>query len=138
LSLDARAKTIDIMTWNIRGDGRPFNIKDGRHGWEARKPLLKQRIEHHLPAIIGIQEGYEAQQKDLADYLTDYQLVFQNRGESGKEWHNSYYSSLLYKTSEVEIKESFDAWLSATPHCSRKSAAKKQVSTNGDWRKTNL
>lgn len=59
---------VRVCTFNLRrGDldnGTP-------NEWRKRRPIMKKCLEHMQPLIIGSQEGYSPQLKDILDDLNE-------------------------------------------------------------------
>ena len=62
----ANQYVVRVCTFNLRrGDldhGTP-------NAWEKRRPIVKKCLENMQPTIIGTQEGYPPQLKDILDDL---------------------------------------------------------------------
>ncbi len=71
------------MTENTQNRSQPsvrvctFNLRRGDldHGtpneWEKRRPIVKNCLQNMQPTIIGTQEGYPLQLKDVLDDLNE-------------------------------------------------------------------
>ncbi|MEX0721526.1 MAG: endonuclease/exonuclease/phosphatase family protein [Balneolaceae bacterium] len=104
---DVDAHTLNVMTFNIRGD----KAVDGVNQWEYRKDRVADLIIKYEPAILGLQEARPPQLADLESRLYDYKTI--GGGSRAGE-----YTVILYNTSMVEyIDSTWDfIWLSETPY----------------------
>ncbi|MBT6325190.1 MAG: endonuclease/exonuclease/phosphatase family protein [Bdellovibrionales bacterium] len=99
---------IKLITSNIRFS----NKTDGNHCWQNRLPILSKLINDFSPLILGTQEGKQVQINEFALTLTDLTLIDKHRN-----WlEERMYPALFINTSFLEVIESGDIWLSATPH----------------------
>jgi endonuclease/exonuclease/phosphatase family metal-dependent hydrolase len=94
------------MTFNLRyGNVKP------PHSWGQRRPVTKKLIEVASPDIIGTQEGFYWQLKDMATDLPAYSWIGLGR-EGGSR---SEYMAIFYRTARLEPLEYDHFWLSDTP-----------------------
>jgi len=99
---------IKIMSSNIRFN----NPADKEHDWNGRRVLLSNVINSFSPDILGTQEGWEPQLKDLHSLLENYEISDKHR-----DWiEDRMYPTLFLKKGIFTIKESGDIWLSETPY----------------------
>lgn len=97
-----------IITSNIRFD----NPADGKHDWNCRKGLLCKILNSYLPDIIGTQEGWEPQLRELEGLLNGLRIVDENR-----QWiDDRMYPSIFYRPSKFRLIHSGDIWLSESPY----------------------
>ncbi|AYF43335.1 endonuclease/exonuclease/phosphatase family protein [Halobacteriovorax sp. BALOs_7] len=97
-----------VITSNIRFD----NPADGEHDWHNRRKLLACAINGYHPDIIGTQEGWQPQLKDLEGLLQGLKIVEENR-----QWiDDRMYPSIYYRPSKFKLIHSGDIWLSETPY----------------------
>ena len=97
-----------VMSCNIRF-ANPF---DEENDWRFRKDLVARLILDSEGSIVGTQEGREAQLRELADLLPNYQLL-----DFHREWiAERMYPSLFIRKSLFEVKVSGDIWLSKNPY----------------------
>lgn len=100
-------KTLDIMSYNIRGD----KASDGENQWEYRKARVVDLIKKYNPAIIGLQEAKPAQLSYLVEQLADFKKI-------GGGSRPGEYTVFLYNTEKVEYMSGTGdfIWLSETPN----------------------
>ncbi len=96
-----------IISSNIRFD----NPNDGKHIWKNRKHLLAQIINDFESDILGTQEGWKLQLKDLAASLKNLILIDQHRRWIAERM----YPCIFINPDTVRILRSGDIWLSDTP-----------------------
>ena len=82
---DFQVKVVSANLWRLNND------------WATRKPNVVSLINGELPDVVGIQEGDEGKQADLADDLSNYQL------ETGP-W-NDQSTAILYHSGKVSVVE---------------------------------
>lgn len=108
LSVTAQNKeSLRIASYNLRLG----TANDGENAWTNRKEMVKSLIVYHDFDIIGTQEGYEFQLKDICE-LGNYVYTGHGRddGENAGE-----HSAIVYKKDRFKILGSGDFWLSETP-----------------------
>jgi endonuclease/exonuclease/phosphatase family metal-dependent hydrolase len=106
LQLQLSAGSFQIVTYNIRRDGREVVPT---HSWELRRPYITHfinSIEH--PAIFGLQEAVRRQIEDIAQACPDYGWIGSGRG---KVWFNlglakNEYNPIFYKKSDFTLLSS--------------------------------
>ena len=104
----AQKKTeIRVSTYNLRMD----TPRDGINSWTNRKENVKALILFHDFDIIGTQEGFVHQIKDLCE-MPGFASIGAGRddGKDGGE-----HSAILYKTVRFKLLDSGNFWLSETP-----------------------
>ncbi len=98
--------TLVVMTYNVRSASRgsPF-------AWELRRPLMGECLRQYSPDIIGTQEAYFQQLKDLTGDFPEYSWIGQCRdgGSAGE------FMAVLYRKSRFEPLAFDHFWLSDTP-----------------------
>jgi endonuclease/exonuclease/phosphatase family metal-dependent hydrolase len=84
---------------------------DGDNSWSRRKENVKALIVYHDFDIVGTQEGFVHQLKDLCE-MPGYAYTGNGRddGLSGSE-----HSAVIYKTDRFKLLDSGNFWLSETP-----------------------
>ncbi len=97
-----------VISSNIRFN----NPADGVHSWDGRRNILANALNHYQPDIIGTQEGWEPQLRDLEELLDGLNIIDNNR-----EWiDDRMYPSIYYRPDKFEYVDSGDIWLSETPY----------------------
>lgn len=104
----AEKPTLNIATFNLRMD----TPNDGADQWSNRKEMVKGLIKFHDFDIIGTQEGFAHQLKDVTT-LDNYAYLGVGR-EDGIEAGE--HSAIVYKTDRFKVLEHGDFWLSETPN----------------------
>ena len=98
---------IKVASYNLRMD----TPNDGVNAWPNRKEFVKALIQYHDFDIIGTQEGYLHQLKNLCE-ISDY--VYSGAGrDDGKEAGE--HSAIVYKKDRFSLLDSGNFWLSETP-----------------------
>lgn len=95
------------MTFNIRYGTAP----DGPNHWLLRQDRVLDTIRAESPHILAIQEGLAFQMTFLKEHLPEYLALGQHR-DGGKRGE---FSGLLVDEAVLEILDSGQFWLSATP-----------------------
>lgn len=98
---------IKVAAYNIRMD----TPRDSLNAWSYRKEKVNALIQYHDFDIVGTQEGFHHQLKDMCE-MPGYAYVGVGR-DDGKDAGE--HSAILYKTDRFQIMESGDFWLSETP-----------------------
>jgi len=110
LSISAFAQQnpeIKISSYNLRMD----TPSDSLNAWPLRKEKVKALIQYHDFDIVGTQEGFVHQIKDLLE-MPGFAYVGAGR-DDGKTAGE--HSAILYKTDLFKLLDSGDFWLSETP-----------------------
>ena len=102
-----KKKEIRVASYNIRFD----NPRDGVNSWPNRKEKVKAMMLYHDFDIIGTQEGFVNQLKDMCE-VQGYAYIGVGR-DDGKE--GGEHSAIIYKTGRFKLLESGDFWMSETP-----------------------
>ena len=102
-----KKKEIRVSAYNLRMD----TPSDGVNAWPNRKENVKALILYHDFDIVGTQEGFVHQLKDLCE-MPGYAYTGAGR-DDGKEAGE--HSAILYKTGRFKLLDSGDFWLSETP-----------------------
>lgn len=99
--------TLRVASYNLR-----LGVaNDGDNAWSNRKEMVKDLIIYHDFDIIGTQEGYDFQLKDVCE-LDAYVYTGHGR-EDGKSAGE--HSAIIYKKDRFKLLDSGDFWLSETP-----------------------
>ncbi|RAV27746.1 endonuclease/exonuclease/phosphatase family protein [Sinomicrobium soli] len=98
---------IRVASYNLRMD----TARDSLNAWNYRKENVRGLIRYHDFDIIGTQEGFLHQLKDLLE-LQEYDYSGAGR-DDGKEAGE--HSAIFYKKDRFEKEDSGDFWLSETP-----------------------
>ncbi|MGQ8336116.1 endonuclease/exonuclease/phosphatase family protein [Sunxiuqinia sp. A32] len=98
---------IIAATYNLRQN----TPADGNNAWPNRKEEVKSLIRYHEFDILGTQEGFIGQLKDLLE-MEEYAYTGHGRddGEEAGE-----HSAIFYKMDRFRLLDSGDFWLSETP-----------------------
>jgi len=104
------SQALIVGSYNIRylneGDVAKGN------GWEQRLPVIAGLIRFHDFDIIGTQEAYGTQVRDLQKLLPDFEFRGVGRDDGKDEGE---YAAIFYKKSKFSVLNSGTFWLSATP-----------------------
>ncbi len=96
-----------VVSSNIRFD----NPADGAWAWPNRKELLADVLLKLEPDVIATQEGWGRQVRELVSLLPGFRIVDEHR-----DWIEArMYPCILVKEDHVDVRDSGDSWLSATP-----------------------
>jgi endonuclease/exonuclease/phosphatase family metal-dependent hydrolase len=98
---------IRVMYFNIRTAW----AKDGKNGWEYRKPLVSSVINKYAPDVLGLQEANPDQMDYLIKTHPKYGVVGLGR-DGGKKGE---YSAIMYLKDRFTVDEQGTFWLSDTP-----------------------
>jgi len=96
-----------LMTFNLRF----ATPADGPNEWQHRKELVVDIILKHRPDLLGTQEGTVPQLEFLAAHLPGYLPLTAHRAVD----ETCQYPTIFYRTSQVQVKDSGEFWLSETP-----------------------
>ncbi|HKK82223.1 MAG TPA: endonuclease/exonuclease/phosphatase family protein [Prolixibacteraceae bacterium] len=98
---------ITIASYNLRLD----IASDGINAWTNRKAMVKSLIQFHEFEIVGTQEGFHHQLKELLDLPGfDYSGAGRDDGKKAGE-----HSAIFYNTKRFNLLDNGDFWLSETP-----------------------
>ena len=108
LSLTAQsAAPINVASFNLR-----LNTEsDGENAWPHRKDFVVDLIRYHEFDIIGTQEAFHGQIKDL---LAMEEFAYTGSGRDDG-LHGGEHAAIFYKKERFELLQSGDFWLSETP-----------------------
>lgn len=99
---------LNVMTFNIRLD----TPRDSANAWPFRKDKAASQILFHEAHIVGVQEAFNHQLKDLKERMPGYAWVGAGR-DDGKE--KGEYSAIFYDSSRIRVLQSETFWLSENP-----------------------
>jgi endonuclease/exonuclease/phosphatase family metal-dependent hydrolase len=99
--------SLNIATFNLRMD----TLNDGDNSWPKRKEMVKGLIRFHGFDIVGTQEGFIHQIRDILE-LEAYDYVGAGR-DDGKEAGE--HSAIIYRKDRFSVMDKGDYWLSLTP-----------------------
>ncbi|NGF55932.1 endonuclease/exonuclease/phosphatase family protein [Parapedobacter sp. SGR-10] len=98
--------TLDIMSFNIR-----MNYKDdGTNNWQFRREYMTDLIKSYKPDLLGTEESYYPQYKDMKSLLTDYGTFGPAEG-----WQGAESVAIFYRKEHLTRIDSGIFWLSETP-----------------------
>jgi endonuclease/exonuclease/phosphatase family metal-dependent hydrolase len=98
---------LKTATYNLRMD----TPSDSANAWQYRKEAVKALIRYHDFDLVGTQEGFVHQLRDVCE-LPQYAYVGAGR-DDGKEAGE--HSAILYKKDRFAIVDSGNFWLRETP-----------------------
>jgi len=99
---------LNIMSFNIR----TLMITDGRDFWSFRKDHVAELIKDHRPDVMGLQEVFTIQAKDLERRLDGYKWFGPGRRDGNSRGERC---PIYYQASRVELLEQGTFWLSEEP-----------------------
>ena len=103
----AQDNSIRVASFNLRLD----TSNDGINAWPNRKGFVNHLIQYHDFDIIGTQEGYIHQIKDI---LTIPEYAYYGKGrDDGKE--KGEHSAIIYRKDRFVVQKSGDFWLREDP-----------------------
>lgn len=107
-STNAVAETISlkVMTFNIKNGSDRVN-----NTWLERRPLVKHVIQTSKPDLVGTQEGFYFQIRDMDDDLPDYDWIGLGRAGGSKDE----FMAIFYKADRLRLEAYDHFWLSDTP-----------------------
>lgn len=100
--------TLKVMTWNIRLD----TPDDGLNQWKYRKDEFCREVVKQSPLILGVQEAFYSQLKDMKKRMKGYKYIGAGRDDGKKEGE---FSAIFYKGQLLKVVRSGTFWLSETP-----------------------
>lgn len=95
------------MTFNLR-----YASDTGANTWAQRRPAMRDLLNDERPDLIGTQEGYATQLRDIAaDLGRDYDYLGMGRdgGDQGE------HMAIFFDTARLRALRSGNFWLSQTP-----------------------
>jgi endonuclease/exonuclease/phosphatase family metal-dependent hydrolase len=111
------AEPLRVMSFNIRGDFDLEQATDGPEAWNAltkehRRDLVATTIREFKPDILGVQEAFVHQLKDLETGLGDYKFYGVGR-DDGKLAGET--CAIFYRKDRFLCVKDGTFWLSETP-----------------------
>ena len=102
----AKAAPIRVMTYNIR-----FAASTPPHAWSSRLPMMIHQLKADRPDLLGVQEAYWPQMRDLQAALPGYGWVGMgvHGGTQGE------FTAIYYRRDRFDVLDFDHFWLSATP-----------------------
>lgn len=94
-----------VGTCNIR-----YAADDENNHWVSRLPLLSDTLLRAEPLVLGTQEGWEWQLRELEEQLRGYRIADDHR-----YWMEERMYPSLFVKEETKVHRSGDVWLSQTP-----------------------
>ncbi|WP_108821789.1 endonuclease/exonuclease/phosphatase family protein [Dysgonomonas sp. Marseille-P4361] len=104
---DCKNTAIRAASFNLRMD----TPADSLNSWIHRKDKVNDLIRYHELDIIGTQEGFIHQIKDMVE-LGDYAYVGVGRDDGAEAGEHS---AIIYKKSRLSVLDKGDFWFSETP-----------------------
>lgn len=108
LPISATGESLDftVMTFNLKN-----GASRGENAWEVRRPIVKNLIQEEKPDLIGTQEGFFFQIKDMDEDLPEYEWIGLGRAGGSKDE----FMAVFYKRNRFEVMAFDHFWLSDTP-----------------------
>lgn len=97
-------QTLNVGTFNIKND----NPRDSLNAWKYRKGIVPALIKFHEFDLLGIQEAFSSQMKDLQDSLPEYAYVGKGRDDGQKKGE---YSAIFYRRDKFKLINEGQFWL---------------------------
>lgn len=94
-----------LSSCNIR-----YAADDENNQWSSRLPLLADTLRRAAPKVLGTQEGWEWQLRELEEQLPGYRIAADHR-----YWMEERMYPSLFVSEDVTVNRSGDTWLSETP-----------------------
>lgn len=107
ISYSQSNNSLRVSSFNLRMD----TPVDSLNSWEHRKEMVNDLIRFHELDIIGTQEGFIHQIKDLVE-KNDYAYVGVGRDDGVEKGEHS---AIIYKKSRLSVLDKGDFWFSETP-----------------------
>jgi endonuclease/exonuclease/phosphatase family metal-dependent hydrolase len=108
-STSLAAAPLRVMSFNVRYG----TAKDEANHWDLRKDLCAGRPVAFQPDLLGLQEALHFQNAHLKAALGDDYGQIGVAREDGKD--KGEFTTILYRRSRLELRESGTFWLSLTP-----------------------
>ncbi|HEY7597656.1 MAG TPA: endonuclease/exonuclease/phosphatase family protein [Actinophytocola sp.] len=103
----ARGDELHVMSFNLR-----FASERGPHTWSQRRPIMAALLRLEQPTLLGTQEGFYGQLRDIAEDLPDrYDWI----GEGRKGGSRDEFVAIFFDTDRLEPVAYDHFWLSDTP-----------------------
>ena len=100
--------SLNLVTFNIRMPSK----SDGPNEWKYRRGLVVETIKGMEPDVMGVQEAFAFQMKELDKSLPNHAYVGVGR-DDGKA--DGEFAGIFYRSDRFELIESDTFWLSDTP-----------------------
>ncbi len=98
---------LHVMTYNLR-----YPADDPGHLWDERRPAMAALLNLERPAVIGVQEGYVHQLRDVvADLPAGYHWIGEGRDGGGR----GECTAIVYDGTRLGALRYAHFWLSDTP-----------------------
>ncbi|MBW1863497.1 MAG: endonuclease/exonuclease/phosphatase family protein, partial [Deltaproteobacteria bacterium] len=103
-----KALELRIMSFNIR-----FGVADdGENSWSNRREVLFGVIDDFNPDVVGLQEDFAFQTKEIIQALPGYgKIAVSDTRGSNRGIHNA----ILYRMDRFQVEEKGTFWFSDTP-----------------------
>lgn len=108
-------KGLMIMSSNVRYYSARNKADDpdtGDRDWEVRKTGYFLMVNTMQPAVLGLQEAEMNQVGDIISNCSGYSYVGVGRKDGAQDGEST---SILYKTSDIQLEDWGTVWLSPTP-----------------------
>lgn len=96
-----------VASYNLRMD----TPRDSLNAWEHRKEMLKSLLVYHDIDIVGTQEGFIHQLRDINE-IRDFEFVGVGRDDGKMEGEHS---AIFYNKNKFEVLDKGDFWFSEKP-----------------------
>ena len=119
------AQELKVCTYNLRYSNS--SDTNAGNGWATRRNNLGKFVSFQQPDLLGVQEAYNSQMKDMQSRLDGYAYVGVGRdnGTTGGE-----YSAIFYRKETMVLLDNGDFWLSDTPYTPSKGFPSKGGGTS--------
>ncbi|PRD57382.1 endonuclease/exonuclease/phosphatase family protein [Sphingobacterium gobiense] len=101
------AAEFTVASFNLRMD----TPRDSLNAWEYRKEMVKSLLIFHEIDIVGTQEGFIHQLRDINE-IRDFEYVGVGRDDGKMEGEHS---AIFYNKNKFEMMDKGDFWFSETP-----------------------
>lgn len=105
---ETKALKLNLVTYNIRMQTED----DGPNEWKHRREILYKSVREMAPDVMGVQEAFASQLKDLDAAFPNYAYVGVGR-DDGKE--EGEHAAVFYKKDRFKMEAEGTFWLSDTP-----------------------
>jgi len=103
----ARGESLHVMSFNLR-----YAADSVPNSWAERRPVMAELLRREQPTVLGTQEGFYGQLRDIQRDLPDrYEWIGVGRAGGSRDE----FMAVYYDTSRVEPLEFDHFWLSDTP-----------------------
>jgi endonuclease/exonuclease/phosphatase family metal-dependent hydrolase len=104
--IPGHAQPLEVMTFNLR-----YASTEAPNAWSARRPVVRELLQHEAPDLIGTQEGLYSQLMDIEADLPGYAWIGLGRdgGSHGE------FMAVFYRQERLMPIEYDHFWLSDTP-----------------------